>query len=87
MIRTSMINGNVTCKSTLTTTTTNSNVLVSYFLPTPYNNSITPVNQAATSVVNLCTATTAGTERKNLNFFVQTKILCLWYLAPRQVPF
>ena len=56
----SMINGNVTCKSTLTTTTTNSNVLVSYFLPTPYNNSITPVNQAATSVVNLCTATTAG---------------------------
>ena len=57
---TTIINGNLTCNSTLTTNTSNSNVLVSYFLPTPYNNGSTSTNQAATSVINLCTSTTAG---------------------------
>ena len=34
-------------------------MLVTYFYPTPYNNGATPTNQT-TSIINLCTSTTAA---------------------------
>jgi len=51
--------GNATVKGSIITNSVN-NSLISYFYPTPYNNGTTSINQATNSIINLCSATTAG---------------------------
>jgi hypothetical protein len=55
---TTYLNNNTTVNGSITTTSVN-NSLISYFTATPYNNGSSPVNLAS-SVINLCCATTAG---------------------------
>ena len=55
---TTYLNNNTTVNGSITTTTV-SNSLISHFTATPYNNGSSPVNLAS-SVINLCCATTAG---------------------------